>query len=194
MCHPFLRDARFWLVLLQIDRDLAESARQGDCPHCGGPLHSADYERKPRGVDSDLLSVELRFRRSFCCGRDGCRKRLTPPSVRFLGRRVYLGAVVILVTAMRHGPTPPGMRKLTKLFGADRRTISRWQEFWRDAFPASAFWRIARARFMPPVDETRLPRSLIRSLEASTLESRVKDALRFLSPITIAGGLTMHAH
>ena len=31
---------------------------------------------------------------------------MTPPSVRFLGRKVYLGAVVILISAMRQGPTP----------------------------------------------------------------------------------------
>ncbi|NLS97786.1 MAG: hypothetical protein GXX96_37065 [Planctomycetaceae bacterium] len=38
--------------------------------------------------------------------RDGCRKRTTPLSVRFLGRKVYLGAVVVLVAAMRQGPSP----------------------------------------------------------------------------------------
>ena len=37
---------------------------------------------------------------SLCCGREGCRHRATPPSVRFLGRRVYVGAVVIVASAI----------------------------------------------------------------------------------------------
>jgi hypothetical protein len=49
--------------------------------------------------------------------------------VRFLGRKVYLAVVVILVAAMRHGPTPRRLRLLSEHFGADRRTIARWQTF-----------------------------------------------------------------
>ena len=76
------------------------------------------------------------YRLSFCCDRDGCRKRVTPPSVRFLGRKVYLGAVVILVAAMRQGPSPRRVRELSSLFGVDRRTIARWQVFWRRTLSA----------------------------------------------------------
>ena len=194
MCHAFLRDARFWLLLLAIDRDLAEEARQGRCRLCGGPLHCAHYRRKPRGVERPRdLSVEFDFRLSFCCGRDGCRRRLTPPSVRFLGPKVYLGAVVVLVTAMRQGPTPTGLRKLRELFGADRRTIARWQKLWREVFPATKFWRVAKARFMPPVEEGELPRSLLGAFAGSALAEKLRAALRFLAPITIPGGLTVLA-
>jgi|SRR3989344_9371846 len=63
---------------------------------------------------------------------------MTPPSVRFLGRKVYLGAVVVLVSAMRQGLTPRRVRELSNLFGADRRTIARWQVFWREQIPRSA--------------------------------------------------------
>jgi len=35
--------------------------------------------------------------RPFCCAVDGCRSRATPPSLRFLGRKVYLAAIVVLV-------------------------------------------------------------------------------------------------
>jgi len=51
---------------------------------------------------------------SLCCGARAVRKRATPPSVRFLGRRVYLGAVVIVASmvALRSGrrgdPTADG--------------------------------------------------------------------------------------
>ena len=46
---------------------------------------------------------------------------MTPRSVRFLGRKVYLGAVVILISAMREGPTPRRVHELARLFGVDRR-------------------------------------------------------------------------
>jgi hypothetical protein len=75
-----------------------------------------------------------RRRFSFCCDRDppkADRKRMMPPSVRFLGRMVYLGAMVILIIAMRQGPTPRRVRELSTLFGVDRATIARWQAFWR---------------------------------------------------------------
>ena len=95
------------------------------------------------------LPVQLpepeRVRLSFCCDRDGCRKRVTPPSVRFLGPKVYLGAVVLLISAMRQGPSPRRIRELSQLFGADRRTIARWQVFWREHFPQTPFWKRARA-------------------------------------------------
>jgi len=42
-------------------------------------------------------------RHSFCCAEESCRRRTTPASVRFLGPKVYLGAIVALVTALRHG-------------------------------------------------------------------------------------------
>ena len=48
----------------------------------------------------DHLPEEYRYRFNICCDRACCRKRMTPPSVRFLGRKVYLGAVVILIIAM----------------------------------------------------------------------------------------------
>ena len=49
--------------------------------------------------------------------------------MRFLGPKVYLTAVVVLVAAMRHGATPRRVRELSAHFGADRRTIERWRVF-----------------------------------------------------------------
>ena len=111
MYHDLPRAARFWSFLFAVDQDLAETARKQGCP-CGGRLHCANYLRKPRGTP-DQLPEPQRLRLSFCCDRDGCRKRVTPPSVRFLGRKVYLGAVVILISAMRQGPTPRRVRELS---------------------------------------------------------------------------------
>ncbi len=133
MYHDLPRSASFWSFLLTVDEDLAEETRKQGCP-CGGRLHSANYQRKPRGTPSQLPEPQ-RLRLSFCCDRDGCRKRTTPHSVRFLGRKVYLAAIVVLVSAMRQGPNPRRARELSKRFGADESTITRWQTFWREHFP-----------------------------------------------------------
>ena len=124
----------------------------------GGVLHSARFRRKPRGGPAGHGEEHDR-RFSFCCALDLCRRRATPPSFRFLGRKVYRGAVVVLISAMRQGAT--AARQLSELFGVSRRTIARWREWWRGAFAASPFWRVGRSAFMPPVDEARLPASLL---------------------------------
>ena len=153
-----------------------------------GRLHRADYRRSPRGGPADLPE-QCCSRFSFCCDRDGCRKRATPPSVRFLGKKVYLGAVVVLISAMRQGPTPRRVGELSRLFGVDAATITRWQAFWRDHVPNTPFWRIARARLLAVVESTAaLPRSLV---EAFCCTDDVYHdwvrLLRFLSPISVAG-------
>jgi hypothetical protein len=118
------------------------------------------YRRKPRGRPAGL-GEEHDWRFSFCCARNGCRTRRTPPSLRFLWRNVYLAATVVLIAIMREGATAARMRQLSELIGVNRRTVERWREWWRDTFTASPFWQIGRAAFMPPVDHDRLPVSLI---------------------------------
>jgi hypothetical protein len=188
MYHDLPRAARLWSVLLAIDQDLAETTRKKACP-CGGRLHCANYLRKPRGTLLQLPEPQ-RLRLSFCCDRDGCRRRTTPPSVRFLGPKVYLGVIVILISAMRQGPTPRRVRELSTRFGADRRTIARWQVFWREHFPQTPFWKIARAHLVPLAQIVTLPYSLVDAF--LTRHRRCRGwtlLLRFLAPITIPGAL-----
>lgn len=188
MYHYAPFTTRFWWFLLAIDQDLANAIRENGCS-CGGRLHSADYVRKPRGTPASLPEL-LRIRLSFCCDRDGCRKRTTPPSVRFLGRKVYLGAIVILVSAMRQGPSPRRVRELSARFGVDQRTIARWQVFWREHFPQSHFWKIEGARFKATVEFFTLPYSLMDAFLSRHPRCRGWTLLlRFLAPITITGGL-----
>ena len=184
MYHDLPRAARLWSVLLAIDQDLAETTRKNGC-RCGGRLHCANYPRKPRGTPLQLPEPQ-RLRLSFCCDRDGCRKRATPPSVRFLGRKVYLGAVVILISAMRQGATPRRVRELSSLFGVDRATVTRWQAFWRDHVPSTPFWKLARARLVPVVEIVTLPLSLVEAFGRGNdpYQDWVR-LLRFLSPLTI---------
>lgn len=188
MYHHPLRNSRFWLFLFSVDEDLAETTRKDGCS-CGGRRHCANYRRKPRGGPDDLPE-SCSKRLSFCCERDGCRKRATPPSVRFLGPKVYFAAVVVLVTAMRQGPTPRGARKLFELFGANRRTIGRWQRFWSEIFPHTAFWKVARSRIVPVIEIIPLPRSLLDAYMQHADDERQgwERLLRFLSPITVPGG------
>lgn len=180
MCHRLVPEGDFCALLLEIDVDLAEAARGEGCGHCGDRVHRADYPRKPRGIPEGL-SFEHGRRLSFCCRK--CRRRRTPPSVRFLGRRVYVGAVVVLLSVLRHGVTPRRAARLRALLGVSRRTLLRWRKWWRETFVATAFWRWAQGTFVPPVETERLPRSLWERFTGVGRE-RLVALLRFLSPTT----------
>jgi len=174
-------DAKFYHVLDRIDAELAEVTRRARCRDCGGVLHSARYPRKPRGGPTDL-PTNYEQRASYCCAVDGCRKRTTPPSTRFLGRRVYLGAVVVLASAMQHGINARRAKQLRKAFGASRQTLERWRTWWREAFTESAFWKAAKAAFSTPVAED-VPGSLLERFAGDDIE-RLTALLRFVSPMS----------
>ena len=190
--HPLYRDvltdATFHQLLLACDRDLADTARGAGCKRCNGVVHSAHYWRKPRGRPC-RLGREHDRRFSFCCAVDGCRSRATPPSLRFLGPKVYIAAIVVLIAILRHGATTLRVRELTEVIGVDRRTVERWRTWWRDSFTTTPFWKVARAAFMPPVDPGRLPTALIERFAGDDAD-RLVALLRFMGPIT---GGRMHA-
>jgi hypothetical protein len=167
------------LLLLAFDRDLAEQVRSAGCP-CGGRLHRANYPRKPRGPHCP--EPEFSVRLSFTCDVDGCRCRSTPPSLRFLGRKVYLGVMIVLITALRQGPSPRGGALLEDRFGVDRRTIARWQRWWQETFAGSKFWKAARARCARLPEPVEFPRTLLALFRAESA-GRMAALLRFLSPI-----------
>ena len=181
-----LADRRFHDLLLACDRDLAATCRAERCKRCGGPLHSARYNRKPRGR-ACRLGPEHDQRFSFCCAIDGCRGRETPASLRFLGRRVYVAAIVVLIAILQHGATDARMERISEVVSVDRRTVERWRSWWRRIFTATAFWQVARARFMPPVDHDSLPASLLARFTGDGAEQLVA-LLRFLGPVTGGAG------
>ena len=182
MYADWLRDARLYAFLWECDRDLAAEARTGGCLVCAGRVDAARYPRKPRGGPPELEAA-FETRESFCCARDGCRKRLTPPSLRFLGRKVYLGAVVVLVSAMRHGTTPTRVARLQALVGVSPRTLARWRRWWRDGFGTSRFWQAVAGHFGTPIARALLPLSLLERFAGDTRD-RLVATLRFLGPIT----------
>lgn len=183
MCHAILQDPKLYSFLLLIDQDLAAQTQAAGCP-CGGVLHSARYPRKPRGAPRSLLD-QYRSRLSFCCA--ACRRRTTPESVRYLGRRVYLAAVVVLSSVMRAGITGKRVAQLSGLFAVPLRTLERWRRWWLEGFVDTRFWRAARGRFVPPVDPTMLPASLLSRFGGEDRVARLIQSLRFITPLSILG-------
>jgi hypothetical protein len=174
-CQSHLADPKLPRLLEKVDLDLAEIARQHGCLYCGGKLYRGDYERKPRGGPQ----WDLRF--SFCCAQ--CRRRRTPESVRFLGRRVYAGLVVVLVSALAHGLKPERVRRLREALQIDVRTLERWRQWWLGQFVGSPFWKEARARFVPSVCPRTLPWSLCGRFQVARRD-RLLALLQWLAPLT----------
>ena len=187
MLPRFFTNGKLWLLLLAFDEDLAEKARLKSCPLCEKPLHQANYQRKPRGGPPELDdSHALRF--SFCCYE--CRKRLTPPSIRFFGRKVYFGIIFLLISAMLGGASPERRRRLQDLCGADARTLGRWKTWWEATFAKSDLWRdlSARLAFMRS-SVVPLPRLLIRSLKIQSLQESLVGVLKLLRSMTSRKGV-----
>jgi len=174
-------------LLPRIDADLATKARAAGCPTCGGRLDVANYPRKPRGADG--LGDEYGVRASFCCAVDGCRRRRTPMSVRFLGRKVYLGVIVVLASALARGPTKTSVTALSTLLGITRRTLARWCRWWSTTFATSRFWESQRGRFVPAVDVTTMPASVLARMISTDEEPAVIALLHVLAPISTRPGL-----
>ena len=184
MYQTLLGDSNFFRLLLRCDEDLATRARAGGCG-CGGVVHSAQFPRKPRGGPADL-GPEHAKRFSFCCAREGCRRRVTPPSLRFLGRKVFFGVVVLLAPILMEGPTPGRVRRLQDRFSVSERTLRRWRRWWRESVAHSRFFAAARGGFTRPVAGDALPVSLLEAFAtlAEPVE-RVLAMLRWLAPSSL---------
>ena len=108
--------------------------------------------------------------------------------MRFLGRRVYLGAVVVLVSAMRYGLSAKRAQFLAQSLSVPRRTLERWRAWWLDRFAQTSFWKAARARFVPPVVLGALPASLLERFRGEDIQARLIQGLCFLAPLSTLGG------
>jgi len=177
VCHALLGDPAFFRFLSHIDAELAGETRQGRCPECGGPLHVADFPRKPRGCPA-AVREEYSWRLSFTCG--WCDARKTPASVRFLGRRVYVAVMLMLFS-------PPAAflsREIAELLAVPARTVKRWRSWWQRDFQQTAFWQSVRERFIAPVAAEALPQSLLARFQGPTCHERLVQVLRLLSPLS----------
>lgn len=173
-----LRDPAFFLFLLRIDEEFATETHRGGCRYCGGPLHVADFPRKPRGCPATAVE-EYSWRFSFTCGR--CDKRATSASVRFLGRRVYVAAVLMLISP----PQGHAIQRLCEQLSVPIRTVQRWRTWWTKDFLRTPFWQAARSRFMPPLLSAQFPLSLLERFDGEHPADRLVQALRFLCPLSI---------
>lgn len=178
MLSELCQKATLFYLLFQIDRDLAEKVRAARCPHCGGPLHYANYPRKPRGVSNQLSEKSL-IRFSLCCGREDCRRRVIPPSCRFNGARVYWHGLMLVVMTLRQGRSAGA---LARKFGITRNTVARWIVWYRDVFPSSTTWQRIRGRVVPSISNARLPADLVKHCIArcSSPERGVISCLKLL--------------
>ena len=170
--------SEFFATLEALDRAIARRVAASRCPVCGGPLHAGNFPRKPRGALVAPEGEAFLVRFSLCCGREGCRKRATPPSLRFLGRRVYLGVVVIvasLVAQALGAASAPAT-------GVPRRTTRRWLGWWRGPFLATEVLVAIRARLVG-VDVSGIPRSIVERLPG-TAEEQTRTMLHLLAPLT----------
>jgi hypothetical protein len=188
MWHEESVFGEFFEKLAEFDEKIARAVAAGGCVHCGGPLHRGDYERKPRGGLIAEAGEGFTLRHSLCCGREGCRKRALPPSLRFLGRRVYLEAVVLLATV--HATVAATMSEARAATGVPVRTLRRWRAWWTEVFPKLDAWIVLRARFVaPPPEETELPKSLLERITATlpappAIDEVLEIAARLLAPVT----------
>ena len=182
VCHAFLTDANFYELLFQIDESIAAEVRARGCS-CGGQLHRALYPRKPRGIRC-ALDESYQSRLSFCCAQDGCRRRHTPASVRFLGRKVYLGVIVVLLTALHHGLTEARRRQLIEALDVAPQTLWQWRRWWRERFVQTHCWRGLAGQLIPPIATDNLPGSLLERLSAGALSERLVQLLILISPVT----------
>jgi hypothetical protein len=184
MLHIFGRSANFHQKLFQIDAEIAQATRAKGCAHCGGKLHQANYPRTGFGVEAEVRSLYA-SRFSFCCGR--CRRRTTPPSVRFFGRRRFVAALFVLLSALRLPVTEQRCEQLVRHFAVHLSvsTWKRWRAWWRHRFPISSFWTEAKAHVPSVSTTTPLPRGLLQAFLAAHVAQRLLSLLQFVSPLSI---------
>ena len=176
--RSILSNARVWDFLKQVDAAEAQACREAGCPHCGGALHSATYPRKPHGLAAELRDDVRRF--SLCCSV--CRRRVKPPSVRFFGRRFYVGALFLVVSALA---LAGGVRLQTiaRRWGVPTSTLKRWRRGWLEAFPLTRQWRVKRGELASPPEVPPL-RWLVRIMRGRGLRARLLRSLVWLMPWT----------
>lgn len=182
MLPELLQTTNLFHLLHRIDINLAEQQQNAGCPFCGGPLHHSSYQRKPRGGPE--LPEDLYKRLSLCCGKEKCRRRTLPPSTLFMDRRVYFRTVILIVTTLHQGKLQEYSKNmLSKMFGANRKTITRWLIYFREIFPHSKAWKRVRGFVSSTVLNHDLPRSLVEyyTSHISSPEGAMTNCLRLLA-------------
>jgi hypothetical protein len=182
MYHKILKTPRLHALLVVIDDELAENTRARACLDCGGALHQADYPRSPLALPVSCREYYDR-RRSLCCG--DCRKRVTPPSVRFFGRLRFPAAIMFLISVFMSSASRRRYHQVKHYFGINisLRTWVRWRRWWQECFIGTSFWKQAKAQLPAKALVGLFPRQLI-LIYPGRLNERLGMALQFLAPLT----------
>jgi hypothetical protein len=104
--------------------------------------------------------------------------------VRFLGRRVYFGFLVVLASAVAVGLTGWRLAYLAQAVPIPRSTIRRWMHWWATEFVSTPLWMSLRASFLPPLATTQLPAPLLQRVGAGDEASRLVAVLQRLAPLS----------
>ena len=103
----------------------------------------------------------------------------------FWGRRVYWGAVVLVVTALRQGRVAGiTAHRLQVLFGVTRPTLTRWLRYFRELFPQTPTWRRLVGRLGPAGP----PAELIGDVLARFVRARGAPAQGLVACLVALGG------
>ena len=102
--------------------------------------------------------------------------------MRFLGRKVYVGALVIMASVAGRAVLALGGRLRRPVEGVPSRTVGRWLSWWQTVFALSPFWLEAKSFFAVPVEIAQLPTSLLSRFGAGT--SALEKLLGFLAATT----------
>jgi hypothetical protein len=183
LLNSIILNPDFHLFLFYIDKDLAQSICDSNCPFCDKALHQANYPRSPNGMPADQREYyEIRF--SFCCSE--CRKRITPESIRFFGRRWHPAPAHLLICFLKLKVTNKLLNQVQKHLGItiSKSTWIRWKQWWQEQFSQTDFWKLSRAQLAnQPVGNDIIPRFLVR-LFPQQFSDKLTSLLKFLSPIT----------
>lgn len=171
-------NARVWAFLKHVDEAEAALCRSAGCPYCGGALHSASYPRKPHGLMPELRADARRL--SLCCCR--CRRRVTPPSARFFGRRFRVAPLFVVVGALVAG-AGARVEAIGRKWGIPLITLRRWRQWWRETFCNTRAWRAKRGELVVAPEEAPV-RCVLRRIRGRGLRARLLRALIWLLPWT----------
>lgn len=183
MSHDLAPDFNFHAYLRHVDQVAADAIDRVGCRHCGGRLDVANFPRKVRGLDpASEAAGGYDVRLSLCCAREGCRRRATPPSVRFFGRRIFASVVFMLVafgtggssvdSALPTSPPPPSWE-----------TRKRWAWWWAERFVLEPWFVVLASRMATPVD-LRCPAKDLLSRFDGGIVDRIVNVLGLLAPMT----------
>lgn len=186
MYHYLLNDAIFYNRLLEIDRLIASQVKEKGCPHCQGKLNQSHFLRAPRGIPENT-ATDYRIRFSYCCAQEGCRKRLTPPSMRFLSRKVYSSVIIFVIFYFNVPSDEARIDKLHALLdnigsveNLSVETIRRWRHYWTRILPDTHTWKCST--FHRSLSKT-LPVSLLHQFQGH-LKQQLQKSLQWLLPLT----------